>query len=66
MSSVILNAGDISRGISRIAHEILEKNKGADNLVLIGIRSRGVTLAQRLKTKILEFEKIDVDQGILI
>ncbi len=65
MSSVILNAGDISRGISRIAHEILEKNKGADNLVLIGIRSRGVTFAQRLKKKILEIEKIEVDQGIL-
>lgn len=64
-SSVVLSAADIARGISRIAHEILEKNRGAENLVLIGIRSRGVTVAQRLKARIQDIEQVSVPQGIL-
>ena len=43
-----MTAGDISRALSRIAHEILERNKGADDLVLLGIPTRGVPLARRL------------------
>lgn len=65
MSSVIFNAKDISRAITRIAHEILERNKGAGNLALVGIRTRGVTLAQRLRKKINEIENTEVDFGIL-
>lgn len=65
MSSVIFNAKDISRAVTRIAHEILERNKGADNLALVGIRTRGVTLAQRLRKKINEIENTEVDFGIL-
>lgn len=52
----ILTADDMNRALTRIAHEILEKNKGAENLVLIGIRKRGVYLAQRLAEKIKNIE----------
>lgn len=65
MSPVILNADDIQRAITRIAHEILEKNKGVANLALVGIRTRGVIFAERLRTKIQEIEKTKVDLGVL-
>ena len=65
MNSVVLSSKDISRGISRIAHEILEKNKGADNIVLIGIQTRGATLSERLRKKIQEIEKTEVKTGVL-
>ncbi|MDP7611470.1 MAG: bifunctional pyr operon transcriptional regulator/uracil phosphoribosyltransferase PyrR [Nitrospinaceae bacterium] len=65
MSSVIFNEKDISRAVTRIAHEILEKNKGADKLALVGIRTRGATLAQRLAKKINEIESTSVSLGIL-
>ncbi|MFQ5444175.1 MAG: bifunctional pyr operon transcriptional regulator/uracil phosphoribosyltransferase PyrR, partial [Nitrospinales bacterium] len=65
MNSVILNAKDMSRAISRIAHEILEKNKGIEDLILVGIRTRGVYLAKRLVQKIQEIEGVTVDLGIL-
>ena len=62
MTSVVLNSKDISRAITRITHEILEKNKCADNLALVGIRTRGVTLAQRIKTKIKAIIHIKLPQ----
>lgn len=65
MNSIILNDKDMSRAISRIAHEILEKNKGIENLVLVGIRTRGVYLAKRLVQKIKEIENVTIDLGIL-
>ena len=65
MNSVVLSSKDISRGISRIAHEILEKNKGADNIVLIGIQTRGATLSERLRKKIQEIEKTEIKTGVL-
>ena len=65
LSSVIFNEKDISRAVTRIAHEILEKNKGADKLALVGIRTRGATLAQRLAKKINEIESTTVSLGIL-
>ena len=46
----------MNRALTRIAHEILERNKGTDNLCLIGIHRRGVPLARRLAQRILEFE----------
>lgn len=46
----------IQRAITRIAHEIIEKNKGTDNLIFVGIQSRGVPLAERLAQKIYEIE----------
>ena len=65
LSSIIFNEKDISRAVTRIAHEILEKNKGADKLALVGIRTRGATLAQRLAKKINEIESTTVSLGIL-
>ena len=65
LSSVVYNAKDISRAITRITHEILEKNKGADNLALVGIRTRGWTLAQRIKNKINASENTKINIGVL-
>lgn len=65
MTSIVFNAKDISRAITRIAHEILEKNKGTENLALVGIRTRGVTLAQRIRRKINEIKNAEIDFGIL-
>ena len=52
----ILDSGDISRILTRIAHQIVEKNGGVENVVLIGIRTRGVPLAERLSTIIGRIE----------
>jgi pyrimidine operon attenuation protein/uracil phosphoribosyltransferase len=52
----IVDADGLRRIITRIAHEIVERNKGVDGLVLVGIRRRGVPLAARLARKIQEFE----------
>jgi len=65
LNNIAFSDKDISRAISRITHEILEKNKGAEKLALIGIRTRGVTLANRIRKKINEIENIEVDLGIL-
>lgn len=55
----------IKRALARIAHEILERNKGAEKLVLIGIRNRGDVLAKRLQEQIKDIEKVDIPIGIL-
>ncbi|XNS27839.1 bifunctional pyr operon transcriptional regulator/uracil phosphoribosyltransferase PyrR [Citricoccus nitrophenolicus] len=52
----VLTAADIDRALTRIAHEILESNKGPDSLVVLGIPRRGVPLAERLTAKL---ERID-------
>ena len=65
MSSILLNEEDIARAISRISHEVLERNKGAKNIALIGIRTRGVTFANRLKQRIKSIEDSDVAIGAL-
>ena len=61
----VLDPRDISRALTRIAHEILERNKGASDLVLLGIPSRGVPLAQRIAAKIAAVEAVDVPVGSL-
>lgn len=61
----LMDADKIRRTLTRIAHEIIEKNKGVENLALIGIRRRGVPLAQRIAAKIAEIEGKSVDIGIL-
>ncbi|MDI6758492.1 MAG: bifunctional pyr operon transcriptional regulator/uracil phosphoribosyltransferase PyrR [Candidatus Omnitrophota bacterium] len=58
----ILDTGTIGRALQRIAHEILERNKGIENLCLVGIRNRGVYLAQRLAGYIKKIE----GKGVLI
>lgn len=61
----VLDAPDVARALSRIAHEILERNKGADDLVLLGIPTRGVALAQRLARRITDIEGHEVPVGSL-
>ncbi|MFL6165302.1 MAG: bifunctional pyr operon transcriptional regulator/uracil phosphoribosyltransferase PyrR [Ornithinibacter sp.] len=61
----VLTASDVSRALRRIAHEILEHNKGADGLVLLGIPSRGVELAHRLADLVREVEGTEVPVGSL-
>jgi pyrimidine operon attenuation protein/uracil phosphoribosyltransferase len=56
VKAVVLEAADISRVLKRIAHEILERNKGAGGLVLVGIHKRGVPLAERLGREIEAIE----------
>jgi pyrimidine operon attenuation protein/uracil phosphoribosyltransferase len=61
----IMDEKAMNRALSRIAHEIIEKNKGITNVVLVGIQRRGVPLAHRLAGKIKEYEDIEVPVGIL-
>ena len=61
----VLDEGGIERALARIAHEILERNQGTENLVLVGIRTRGVFLAKRLQKKLSEIEKKEIPVGIL-
>lgn len=62
---IILDASAMNRALTRIAHEIVERNKGGENLVLVGIKTRGVPLAKRLQTKIKQIESITVPFGEL-
>ncbi|MFS0852085.1 bifunctional pyr operon transcriptional regulator/uracil phosphoribosyltransferase PyrR [Microbacterium sp. 179-I 3D4 NHS] len=61
----VLHEADISRALTRIAHEILESNRGADDLVLLGIPTRGVTLADRLGALIRDIARRPVPVGAL-
>ena len=63
--ALILDTAGIDRALTRIAHEILEKNTGAANIVLVGIQRGGVHLSRRLARKILEIEKVQVPVGSL-
>ena len=62
---VVMDAEGINRSLTRIASEILEKNKGGEDLVLVGIRTGGVFLAERLKRKISGIEGKEIPFGIL-
>ncbi len=61
----VLQEADIARALTRISHEILESNRGAEGLVLLGIPTRGVTLAERIGTLIAEFAGVVVQVGAL-
>ncbi len=61
----ILDASEIARAVSRIAHEILEKNKGAQDLVLIGIPEPGPHLARRIAEHVRKVEGVEVPAGSL-
>ncbi|MBT2292655.1 bifunctional pyr operon transcriptional regulator/uracil phosphoribosyltransferase PyrR [Paenibacillus albidus] len=63
--NVIMDETAIRRALSRIAHEILEKNKGIENCLLVGIRTRGVYLAQRIAERIKEIEGVEIPYGEL-
>ena len=65
LKAQVMDAADIKRGLSRVAHEIVEKNKGTDDLVLVGIRTRGAPLAERIAAAIASFEGTHVPSGAL-
>ena len=65
MSKLVLDSSSIERAIVRMAHELLEKNKGTEGLCLIGIQTRGVILANRLEKVIESIAKVKVPVGIL-
>ncbi|WP_417562547.1 bifunctional pyr operon transcriptional regulator/uracil phosphoribosyltransferase PyrR [Microbacterium sp.] len=61
----VLHDADIQRALRRISHEVLESNKGADDLVILGIPTRGVPLAQRLATLVAQVSGAAVPAGAL-
>jgi pyrimidine operon attenuation protein/uracil phosphoribosyltransferase len=65
MASRILDEAEIRRAVTRIAHEILERNHGASGVVLVGIANRGDDLARRLAAAIRQIESADVPVGVL-
>jgi len=65
MERVIVDGDGVRRALTRIAHEILERNTGTAGLVLVGIRSRGVDIAGRLGSKIEEIEGVAVPCGVI-
>ena len=62
---IIMNPEDIRRTLARIAHEIMERNKSTEHLILIGMHTRGVPLARRLATNIADFEEPQIPVGAL-
>jgi pyrimidine operon attenuation protein/uracil phosphoribosyltransferase len=62
---VVLGAEEISRALRRMAHEVLERNKGGEDLVVLGIRTRGVPLARRLAALMSEVEGREIPVGTL-
>lgn len=62
---VVLTSREIGRVLARIAHEIVERNKGAEDIVLVGMRTRGAPLARRIAEIIEDFEGIPVPVGAL-
>ena len=63
--AVIMNASDMNRAIKRMAHEVIEANRGAENLVILGVQRRGVPLARKLAEAIKQVEGTDLPQGAL-
>jgi len=63
--SIIMNAADIRRTLARISHEIIERNKSTEHLILVGMRTRGVPLANRLAANIGGFEGVNIPVGAL-
>ena len=64
-AAMVLDAADVHRALVRIAHEIVERNKGTDGLLVVGIHTRGVPLARRLAAKLREIEGREVPAGAL-
>jgi len=61
----LVDAEGLKRTVNRLAHEVVEKNKGVGSLALVGIRTRGEHLAHRIAQKIREIEQVEVPVGIL-
>ncbi|MEW6409183.1 MAG: bifunctional pyr operon transcriptional regulator/uracil phosphoribosyltransferase PyrR [Nitrospirota bacterium] len=65
VTAIVMDRTAIERTLSRIAHEILEQNRGTEGLVFVGIRTGGAHLAHRLARKVFEIEKKEIPVGIL-
>lgn len=65
LKAKIMDEKAINRSITRLSHEIIERNKGVSEVVLIGIHTRGVPLAERIASKIKEIEEVEVEVGSL-
>ena len=63
--NVIMDSDAIRRALVRIAHEIIEKNKGVEDVVIVGIRTRGVPLAQRIAAEVSSIENCEMTVGML-
>lgn len=61
----IMDAAAMKRALTRITHEILERNDGIEKLVLVGIRTRGIYLAERIAQRMKDFEGVDIPVGEL-
>jgi len=59
----LLDEQAIQRAITRISHEIIEKNKGVENLILMGVKTRGIPLAQRISDRIRTIEQTEIEFG---
>ena len=62
---VIMSSGDVGRTLARIAHEMIERNKASEQLVLVGMHTRGVPLARWLALKVAEFGGPEIPVGAL-
>lgn len=65
VKAILLDASELDRALTRIAHEIVESNKGAENLALVGVHTRGVPIAERLADRIASFEAVRPPVGKL-
>ena len=61
----VMEPDDVKRALTRVSHEIVERNKGTDDLVIVGIRTRGAPLADRIAAEIASFEGVDLPSGAL-
>jgi len=65
ISKKLIDKKSIDRAVTRISHEILEKNDGAESLVIIGILTRGADIAKRIASRIKEIERVEVQVGLM-
>ncbi len=65
MKKYIMDSGDISRACIRLAHELIERNKGAEDIVLVGIQRRGVPLAKKISELVEQYEGVKIPVGKL-
>lgn len=65
MKKILMDEKAINRALTRISHEIIEKNKGVDNVIILGIKTRGVVMAQRIVNKVNDFESQKIPFDVL-
>jgi pyrimidine operon attenuation protein / uracil phosphoribosyltransferase len=63
--SIVLDEKGMKRVLDRVSHELLERNKGADNLVIVGMQTRGIVLARRIAENIQKIEGVALEVGVL-